>query len=114
MITELSEVLTELLPIEHRRAIKSHLRPGEPRANFSALTPTKRAALLACLKAGALHREKGKWLGYANGHVVAGVTVADLIRDGFLIASIVSKREGMARLTARGSWFARTIADEET
>jgi len=38
-----------------------------------------------------------------------GITIADLSRDGMLTLTVIGK-SASARLTARGSWFARTLA----
>jgi hypothetical protein len=40
---------------------------------------------------------------------ISGVTVADLGRDGMLTLTMLG-RNASARLTTRGSWFARTVA----
>jgi hypothetical protein len=43
---------------------------------------------------------------------IAGITVADLARDGLLTVNAIGNR-AVAQLTVRGSWFARTIASAE-
>src|SRR5712675_1122970 len=90
------------------------LTPDERRAPIGALSPAKRAALMACLNGGSLHRRDGAW-SPPSPHVcdkpISGVTVADLGRDGLLnLATLDSK--ATARLTERGNWFARTAATE--
>jgi hypothetical protein len=82
------------------------LAPCEPRALVAILSAAKRNALVACLAAGGLHKKHGAWHGVADGKPVSGVTVADLARDGMLTTD---HRLGAARLTERGSWFARTL-----
>jgi hypothetical protein len=82
------------------------LVPSEPRALIAILSVAKRNALLACLTAGGLHKRAGAWHGVADARPVSGVTVADLARDGMLTTD---HRLGAARLTERGSWFARTL-----
>jgi hypothetical protein len=82
------------------------LTPSEPRALIAILSVAKRNALLACLAAGGLHKRAGAWHGVADAKPVSGVTVADLARDGMLTTD---HRLGAARLTERGSWFARTL-----
>jgi hypothetical protein len=82
------------------------LAPAEPRALIAILSVAKRNALLACFSAGGLHKRDGAWHGAADAKPVSGVTVADLARDGMLTTD---HRLGAARLTERGSWFARTL-----
>jgi hypothetical protein len=89
------------------------LTPDEPRAPISILTPAKRAALIACLiGGGTLHKQRGVWTpvpaGPCDKHI-AGITVADLSRDGMLTLTMLRKHAS-AQLTTRGSWFARTAA----
>ena len=87
------------------------LAPNEPRAPISILTPAKRIALVACLNGGGtLHRRQGIWMPLSAGPCdkgIAGITVADLSRDGMLSLTTLGRRAS-AQLTARGSWFART------
>jgi len=89
------------------------LTPNEPRAPISILTPAKRAALVACLiGGGTLHKQRGVWTPASDGPSckhIAGITVADLSRDGMLTVTMLSKHAS-AQLTTRGSWFARTAA----
>jgi hypothetical protein len=90
------------------------LAPKEPRAPVTILSPAQRTALLACLESGMLHRHRGAWVrttARAGEKRIAGITIADLARDGFL--NIDAKRVS-AQLTARGSWFARTAAELAT
>ena len=89
------------------------LTSDEPRAPISILTPAKRAALIACLvSGGTLHKQRGVWspasAGPGDKHI-AGITVADLGRDGMLTITMLSKHAS-AQLTTRGNWFARTAA----
>jgi hypothetical protein len=83
------------------------LGPGEPRAPTAILSPAKRAALRACLEGGILVRQVGVWTSPSAGPG-SGVTVADLGRDGMLARNILLG-SASAKLTGRGSWFARTI-----
>ena len=89
------------------------LTTNEPRAPISILTPAKRAALIACLiGGGTLHKQRGVWTPASDGSCdkhIAGITVADLYRDGMLTITMLSKHAS-AQLTTRGSWFARTAA----
>jgi hypothetical protein len=88
------------------------LASNEPRAPIAILTPAQRKALLVCLEAGTIHRQAGAWApASCNGTEprISGITVADLARDGLLIIDAVGKSRS-ARLTMRGSWFARTVA----
>jgi hypothetical protein len=83
----------------------------EPRAQIDILSRAKREALIACLESGALHRHCGAWVPATSDHRrrrISGITVADLARDGMLTIEAHAK----AQLTARGSWFARTAADD--
>ena len=91
------------------------LAPDEPRAPTDVLSPAKRAALIACLNGGgSLHKRGGAWAapsGSACEKPIFGITVADLGRDGMLTRSMLDGNAS-ARLTARGSWFARTAVTE--
>jgi hypothetical protein len=84
------------------------LAPGEPRALIAILSAAKRNALVACFNGGGLNKKDGAWHGLPDGKPVSGVTVADLARDGMLTLT-TDHRLGSARLTERGSWFARTL-----
>jgi len=75
---------------------------------------SKRAALIACVNGGSLHRRRGVWTAPSAGvgdRPISGATVADLGRDGMLTLSVL-QGSAYARLTARGSWFARTLVTE--
>jgi hypothetical protein len=91
------------------------LAPNEPRAPTTILSPAKKAALLACLKgSGGLRKQRGVWASESADSCdkpVSGNTVADLSRDGMLTLTVLG-RSASARLTIRGSWFARTAATE--
>ena len=91
------------------------LAPNEQPAPIENLSTAKRAALIACLKGGGtLHKRYGVWVAEAAGpqdKPVAGITVADLSRDGMLTLRLLGK-SASAQLTPRGSWFARTGASE--
>src|SRR5258708_29625328 len=90
------------------------LAPDESRAPIAGLSPAKRAALIACFNGGSLHKRDGAWRASsasADDKPVSGVTVADLGRDGMLVLSILHG-SASARLTTRGSWFARTAVTE--
>jgi hypothetical protein len=92
------------------------LAPDESRAPIAGLSPAKRAALIACFNGGSLHKRDGAWRASSastDDKPVSGVTVADLGRDGMLMLSMLPGSSS-ARLTARGSWFARTAATEMT
>ena len=92
------------------------LAPHEARAPTANLSPTKRAALIACVKGdGTLHKCMGVWKSPAaqgGERPVFGVTVADLARDGMVTVTVAGKH-AVASLTPRGSWFARTAATEQ-
>jgi hypothetical protein len=90
------------------------LGPDEPRAPTAILSPAKREALCACLEGGILVRQVGVWTSPSAGpgdKPISGITVADLGRDGMLVLNIL-RRSASAKLTGRGSWFARTIFSE--
>jgi hypothetical protein len=81
------------------------ISPDEPRAPTAILSPTKRAALTACLNGGILHKRCGVWIApsaTACDKPIAGVTVADLGRDGLLTVSVLDG-SASARLTTRGN-----------
>jgi hypothetical protein len=85
----------------------------ERRAPTAILSSAKRAALIACLNGGSLHKRCGVWTGpcaSAGEKPISGVTVADLGRDGMLTLTML--RGAAARLTTRGDWFARTVLAE--
>jgi hypothetical protein len=86
----------------------------ERRAPTAVLSSAKRAALIACLNGGSLHKRCGVWTApFANvgDKPISGVTVADLGRDGMLTLTML-RGSAYARLTARGNWFAQTVATE--
>jgi hypothetical protein len=86
----------------------------ERRAPTAILSSAKRTALIACLNGGSLHKLCGVWAAPsadAGDKPIAGVTIADLRRDGMLILTML-RGSAYARLTARGNWFAQTVATE--
>jgi len=86
----------------------------ERRAPTAILSSAKRAALIACLNGGSLHKRCGVWTApcaSTGEKPISGVTVADLGRDGMLTLTML-RGTASARLTARGDWFARTVATE--
>jgi hypothetical protein len=89
----------------------------EARAPIKNLSPTRRAALIACITGdGTLHKCCGVWKSPCAGICdtpIFGVTVADLSREGMMTVT-VSGKKAVARLTTRGSWFARTAATEKS
>ena len=86
------------------------LGPDELRAPIAILSSKKRAAMVACLSGGGTLRKHDARPGDKP---IAGVTVADLGREGLLTLTVL--REGAsAQLTTRGSWFARTAASQST
>jgi hypothetical protein len=90
------------------------LAPDERRAPTAILSRAKRAALTACLNGGILYKRRGVWTAPSaspRDKPISGVTVADLGRDGLLLLSVLHG-SASARLTARGSWFARTVVTE--
>jgi len=91
----------------------SVLATGERPAPISCLSPSKKNALVACFNAGGLAKKDGAWHGAPGGKPISGITTADLARDGMLIV-ITKHRNGSARLTERGNWFARTLLCDAT
>ena len=90
------------------------LAPNEPPAPIGNLSPAKRNALIACINAGGLYKKAGAWHGPFGGKPLAGVTIANLARDGMLTVT-TNHRLGSAKLTGRGNWLARTLLhDAET
>jgi hypothetical protein len=90
------------------------LLPDEPRAPIATLSLAKRAALIACLNGGILHKQCGVWTAPSASTYdkpISGVTVADLGRDGLLTLSVLHG-SASAQLTTRGNWFARTVMAE--
>jgi hypothetical protein len=86
----------------------SVLAPGERHAPIAELSPSKKNALVACFNAGGLNKKNGAWHGALGGKPISGITTADLARDGMLTVT-TKHRNGSARLTDRGTWFARTL-----
>jgi hypothetical protein len=87
---------------------------AEGRAPTAILSPAKRAALIACLNGGSLHKRCGVWTApcaSTGEKPISGATVADLGRDGMLTLTVL-RGSASARLTVRGDWFARTVATE--
>jgi hypothetical protein len=87
------------------------LAPDERRAPIDGLSPIKQYALAACFNAGELRKKDGAWHGPSNKRPLAGVTVADLVREGMLTVTN-NQRMRSAQLTTRGNWFARTLLDD--
>jgi hypothetical protein len=86
----------------------------ERRAPTAILSSAKRTALIACLNGGSLHKLCGVWAAPsadAGDKPIAGVTIADLRRDGMLTLTML-RGSAYARLTARGNWFAQAAATE--
>ena len=112
-------------PLDHAGELASPSEPksaaplpqpasDERRAPTAILSSAKRAALIACLNGGSLHRRCGVWTAPSasvGDKPISGATVADLGRDGMLTLSVLHGGAS-ARLTARGSWFARTVVTE--
>ncbi len=87
------------------------LAPGERRAPIAFLTDSKRNALVVCFNSDGLKKKDGAWHGTPGGKPISGITTADLARDG-LMAVATKNRNGSARLTDRGNWFARTLLSD--
>jgi hypothetical protein len=89
------------------------LQACERPAPIAILSPAKKTALIAFLHGtGTLHKSRGVWTpapARASNPRIYGTTIADLARDGLLTVAVVGK-SASARLTARGTWFARTLA----
>ena len=112
-------------PLDHTGELASPSEPNsaapllqpasdERRAPTAILSSAKQAALIACLNGGSLHRRRGVWTAPSTSvgdKPISGATVADLGRDGMLTLSVLHG-SAYARLTARGSWFARTVVTE--
>ncbi len=90
------------------------LGPNEPHAPIAILSTAKRAALVACLAAGSLCKQGRMWTLPCgpNEKPIANTTIADLGRQGMLAITVLGRNRS-ARLTPRGSWFARTLAARE-
>jgi len=91
----------------------SVLAAGERHAPIARLSPSKRYALVACFNGGGLTKKDGAWHGASGGKPVSGITTADLARDGMLTVT-TKHRNGSARLTELGNWFARTLLCDAT
>jgi hypothetical protein len=93
----------------------SLLAPNEAPAPIANLSPSKRAALIACVKGdGTLQKYRGVWKSPCGDHYqkpIFGVTVADLSREGMMTFTVLGKH-AVAQLTLRGSWYARTAASD--
>ena len=77
------------------------------RAPIAILSSKKRAALVACLSGGGtLRKHDGVWIAASarpGDKPIAGVTVADLGREGMLTLTVL-RESASAQLTTRGSW----------
>jgi hypothetical protein len=65
---------------------------------------------------GTLRKHDGVWIAASarpGDKPIAGVTVADLGREGMLTLTLLGE-SASAQLTTRGSWFARTAASQST
>jgi hypothetical protein len=87
------------------------LAADERRAPIGSLSSIKQYALTACFNAGELRKKNGAWHGPSNKRPLAGVTVADLAREGMLSVT-TNQQLRSAHLTTRGNWFARTLLDD--
>ena len=111
--------MTRLLDHTDELSLKSaasllFLASDERHAPTAILSSAKRAALIACLNGGSLHKRCGVWASPSarvDDKPISGVTVADLGRDGMLTLSIF-RESAHAQLTTRGDWFARTVLTE--
>lgn len=93
------------------KSLSSVVAPTEGQAPIAELSPSKRHALVSCFNAGGLNKKDGAWHGPQGGKPISGITTADLARDGMLTRT-VQHRNGSARLTERGNWFARTLLSD--
>jgi hypothetical protein len=82
----------------------------ETPAPIIGISPAQRIALVECHIAGILKKFHGSWGADGTLARIAGVTVADLARDGMLVVNSTTYRKDTARLSERGAWFARTLA----
>ena len=94
---------SELLPL---------LARNKQRASISLLSPAKRTALIQSFDNNGLYKQKGCWQGSSDSKPISGSTVADLRRDGMLTVT-TNQQRGLAQLTERGNWFARTLIEAE-
>src|SRR6476620_1103642 len=90
-------------PLDHSGELASSSEPNsaapllqpasdERRAPTAILSSAKRAALIACLNGGSLHRRCGVWTAPSasvGDKPISGATVADLGRDGMLTLSVL-------------------------
>jgi hypothetical protein len=81
------------------------LAPNEQLAPIEILSTAKRSALIACVKGGGtLHKRHGAWGSEAAGaddKPVAGMTVADLSRDGMLTLTALGTNRIRGRIMSR-------------
>ena len=85
--------------------------PIERQGSIAILTPAKRSALIACFRAGELHKENGAWHGPSTGAPLSGITIANLARDGLLTVT-TNRRLRSAHLTVHGNKVALTLLDD--
>src|ERR1700733_14266956 len=95
------------------KSLSPVLAPTKGQAPIAELSPSKRHALVSCFNAGGQKKKDGAWHGPKGGKPISGITTADLARDGMLTLT-VQHRNGSARLTERGNWFARTLLSDTT
>ena len=101
--------MTEQHPPDQTSAV------DEPRAPVNTMSRCEREALLACLDAGELQKRAGAWRSPDGAFTAAGVTVANLTRDGFMqLTGLKQKAQktASAKLNTRGLWYARTLATQ--
>jgi hypothetical protein len=91
-----------------QRDLEPAYEPEDEPSPVQAPPTSKRSALVACFNAGGLNKKDGAWHGAPGDRPVSGTTTADLARDGMLTVT-TKHRNGSARLTERGNWFARTL-----
>jgi hypothetical protein len=99
--------------IKRCRALTTACARCVARADHQLVAREAGRALIAC-SGGSLHKRDGAWTALSTttfGKPVSGVTVANLGRDGMLMLSVL-QGSASARLTTRGSWFARTTMVE--
>jgi len=73
---------------------------------YPHLSPSKRAAVLACHTFGTLIRSGGVWTSAGSSVAIAGVVLHDLARDGIIAFDRMDHRKRRATLTKRGAAFA--------
>jgi hypothetical protein len=89
----------------------------EPRAPVNTMSRCEREALLACLDAGELQKRAGAWRSPDGAFTAAGVTIANLTRDGFMKLTGPKRKAhrcASAKLNTRGLWYARSLATQAT